>query len=139
VKRNTDNPDNRYGLLACGSSGRWSVDLDESADGTEWSLQLDGPQVYLTFAVNDPRAVGEALTYLRGRKPRANPLPLGHFESADVSFHWDDEVPPRCFLIVGPAAGSTVRVTLSAEDVGMIADALEQVHDDLPPEAGVKG
>jgi hypothetical protein len=139
VKRNTDNPDDRYGLLACGSSGRWSVDLDESHDGTEWSLQLDGPQVYLTFAVSNLRVVGAALEYFQSGRPRGDVLPLGNFESAGVSLHWDDEDTGRCFLIVGPGARSTLRVALSAADTGMIADALEQVLDDLPPEARARG
>lgn len=123
-----------FGLLACGSAGRWRVDLDESYDGTRWSLQLDGPQIYLDFALKDLRVIGQALEYLRAGQPRADALHLGQFDSSGVSFHWDNEDAPRCFLIVS-GAGSVMHVTLSVEDTSMIAGALEQVLGDLPPEA----
>ena len=122
-----------FGLLACGVSGRWSVDLDESPDGTEWSMQLDGPAVYLAFAVRHPGVVREALDHLRSDRKPATALPLGHFGPAGVSLHRDDEDVARCFLVVGPTARSAVRVTLSADDVAMLIDALEQVLADLSP------
>ncbi len=124
-----------FGLLACGSSGRWTVDLDESMDGTKWSLQLDGPQIYLAFAVEDLGVIGNALAYLRLMRNRDSQLTLGHFSSASVSLFWDNEDNERCFLIVGPRARSTLRVSLQAEDTRMLAEALEQVLDDLQPEA----
>jgi hypothetical protein len=124
-----------FSLLACGSSGHWRVDLDESPDGTEWSLQLDAPRVYLAFAVHDLGVVRSAVDYLRSTQDRVNPLPLGHFASAAVSVQWDDEYADRCFLIVGLHARSALRLTLSADDTVMLAAALEQVLEDLPPEA----
>ena len=119
-------------LLACGSSGRWSVDVDESPNGRAWTLQLDGPAVYLIFALRHLEAVRQARDYLRQWSSDLGALPLGYFESAGVSLHWDDEG-PRCFLIVGPHAQSTLRVTLTAEDTRCLAEALDQVIDDLPP------
>lgn len=49
-----------FGLLANGTAGCWSVDLDESPDGQEWSLQLDGPQVYLAFPISKLAAIHAA-------------------------------------------------------------------------------
>lgn len=123
-----------FRLLANGRAGCWSVDLDESRDGREWSLQLDGPQVYLTFAVRDLTVIRSAIAYLREGFRRADALPLGHFESAGVSLHWDDEFPDRCFLIVGPHARAALRVAVMADDAATLAEALEQVQQDLPDE-----
>jgi hypothetical protein len=134
MKLDTDEPNEGFGLLANGSAGQWAIDLDESPDGTRWSLQLDGPQVYLDFAVKKLGVIAKALDYLRSGRTRTDPLPLGTFGPADVSFHWDNEDNGRCFLIVGLKAGC-MRVSLSAQDTVMLADALEQVLEDLPPEA----
>lgn len=127
-----DTPNGAFGLLACGSSGRWSVDVDESSDGTGWTLELDGPAVYLVFALRDLSVARQALNYLRQSPSRRGVLPLGHFESAGVSLHWDNEDGGRCFLIVGPQARSTLRMTLTADDTRCLAEALDQVVDDLP-------
>jgi hypothetical protein len=135
MTRDTD--ESKFGLLACGSSGRWTVDLDESRDGTKWSMQLDGPQTYISFAVDDLAVIGNALTYLRSGGSRDSQLVLGRFGSAHVSLFWDNEDGGRCFLIVGPQAGSALRVSLYREDTAMLAEALEQILNDLRPEAGV--
>jgi hypothetical protein len=127
-------PDN-FGLLATGTSGSWSVDLDESHDGVEWSLQLDGPLVYFTFSLRDLAVVQAAADYLRVSRMGADALPLGSFASAAVSVHWDNEYPDRCFLIID-GNGSAFRITLSAEDTRMLSEALEQVQEDLPDEPG---
>lgn len=123
-----------FGLLANGTAGCWSVDLDESQDGREWSLQLDGPLLYLAFPIHDLTVIQSAIEYLRGGRHRADALSLGQFESAGVSLHRDDEFPDRCFLIVGPRTRATMRFALSAEDATMLAEALEQVQQDLPDE-----
>ena len=66
MSHNSEQPTGGFGLLASGASGSWTVDLDESTDGLEWSLQLDGPQVYVHFPIRDPSIVRDALDYLRG-------------------------------------------------------------------------
>jgi hypothetical protein len=87
--------------------------------------------------------VREAFDYLqRGRAPTASiarpktevegGLILGRFGSMSVSLFWDDEVSARCFLVVGPRARSTFRVTLGAEDVRALVEALGQAVKDLP-------
>lgn len=136
MTRDTDESNECFGLLASGTSGRWTVDLDESTDGTKWSLQLDGPQIYLAFAVEDLGVIGDALAYLRSVGNRDSQLTLGHFSSASVSLFWDNEDNGRCFLIVGSRGRSTLRVSLTAEDTKMLAEALEQVLSDLQPESG---
>jgi len=33
-----------WGLLANGSSGGWTIEVDESFDCDEWTLEIDGPR-----------------------------------------------------------------------------------------------
>ena len=134
MNTNTDELGDTFGLLACGSAGGWAVDLDESSDGSRWSLQLDGPQVYFVCEIRDLHVVKSAVDYLHSSRNGADGLPLGCFNSAAVRLHWDNEDVRRCFLIVGSPNRSTFRVTLSAEDASALATALEQVLDDLPAE-----
>lgn len=119
-------------LLANGSCDDWGVDLTESPDGTDWSLELDGPQCYLTFDLRDLGVVGEAVRYLKGGAGSRDGIALGRFVSADVSLVRDDEEGGRYFLIVGPQAKAALRLALSADDVRMLTHALEQVLQDLP-------
>ena len=129
-----NHPNGNFGLLACGSSGRWTVDIDESPDGTEWSLQLDGPQVYLAVSLQSLGVLANVHEYLRSGRASDPELPFGHFGAARVSLNWDNEDVRRCFVIVS-GVRDALRVTLSAEDTVMLAAALEQVLDDVPPEA----
>ena len=128
------NPDtheqHNFDLLAAGVSGAWSVDLDESTDGTAWALQLDGPHVYLAFEVRDLAAIRSAAEYLRAHRT-GEPVALGCFASQSVTLHWDDEFPDRCFLIVGPSDRASMRLTLSAEDAESLGDALGQIAEEL--------
>jgi len=54
--KNSDSTE-RWGLLANGSSGRWDISVDESLDREEWSVEIDGPQTYLTFQLEDLNVV----------------------------------------------------------------------------------
>ena len=134
MEPDADEQRDTFGLLACGSSGSWSVDLDESSDRTVLLLQLDGPHVYLSCVIRELGVIRSAVEYLRANRDQGEGLPLGHFGSADVYLHWDNEDFPRCFLIVGSTAHSAVRVTLLAADIAALVEALEQVLDDLPAE-----
>jgi hypothetical protein len=138
----TPTPD-KLGLLANGTSARWDVSVDEYFDRAEWLLEIEGPQTYLVFQLRELSAVREALDFLRsaplhtsGNNGRASSaaegaLILGRFGSASVSLVWDNENFPRCFLVIGPKARSTFRLSLDAEDIQMLAQALEQVVEDL--------
>lgn len=128
-----ERPDRAFLLLANGSCDRWSVDLTESPDGTDWSLELDGPQCYLVFDLRDTAVVGETVRYLMGGSASPNGVTLGRFGSAEVSLVRDDEEGGRYFLLVGARGNSTMRLTLNADDVRMFTDALEQVLEELPP------
>src|SRR5438067_1519342 len=136
-------PDNKFvppaeglGLLANGSSRRWDVAVDEALDRNAWSLEIEGPQTYLVFQLQDLKVLPAALGFLqsgprpiRGRDWHGgeSSLTLGRFGSASVSLVWDNEDFLRCFILVGPKARSTLRLSLEAEDIPMLIEALQQV------------
>lgn len=133
-------PAGELGLVANGSSGKWDVAVDEALDGSAWFLELDGPQAYVVFQLRSPQVVSEAERFLQtclaapsagGRRDAGRELILGQFGSASVSFIGDDEDFPRCFLVVGPKAKSTLRLSLDGDDLRMLTEALNQVVEDL--------
>jgi hypothetical protein len=138
-------PVDALGLLANGSSGRWDISVDESLNGREreWSLEIDGPQAYLVFRLRDLNVVRKALCYLElglalhqtgawcKREDQESPPILGRFGPASVSLLWDKEEFPRCFIVIGAEARSTLRLTLDREDIPMFVEALRQVADGL--------
>ncbi|MCI0456365.1 MAG: hypothetical protein L0Z62_05235 [Gemmataceae bacterium] len=143
MKQPVDQPTGGTALLANGSSGGWDIAVDEALDREEWFLEIDGPQAYLVFQLRELEVLPAALRFLQAspKSSRANrrhkerggkTLVLGRFGSASVSLVWDDELPPRCFLVVGPKARSTLRLTLQADDVSRVTEALRQVTKDIP-------
>src|SRR6266852_8600945 len=97
MNRNHDQPTPEFGLLANGASGRWTVAVDESLDCDEWSLEIEGPQVYLVFQLDDLSLPGQIHRLLQAELQRHEPRPpgiptgnddplfLGHLGSASVS------------------------------------------------------
>jgi hypothetical protein len=134
MDHSSENAANGFGLLATGSSRLWAVDIDESLDrGDEWSVQLQGPQVYLAFRLRDLGVVAEVIRFLQVPQEPKEPLTLGTFGTAPVSLVWDNEDFPRCFLKVGPDDHSAMHFSLGREDIEMLLEALQQVAEDLPP------
>ena len=126
------------GLLATGASGRWEAAVDESLDGEARYLELEGPQTYLAFSLLRPDVIGEAVRFLRLSPSRAGAqqegasfveasLVLGRFGAMQVTLLRDDEDFPRCFLVIGPENGAALRVSLDADDMRSLAEALEQL------------
>src|SRR5262249_45274702 len=101
---------------------------------------------YLTFQLHDWKVIAEFFRFLESSSwPSLAPdqsseraecaLILGRFDSASVSLLRDNEDFPRCYLVVGPDARSTLRLSLEAEDIRMLSEALRQVLNDLPLDA----
>jgi len=139
------------GLVANGSAGSWDVGIDETTVGERrWFAQIEGPSVYLYFELPSPLMVGELFQFLDRRAgvrngPRApgavakgESLSVGSFGQYSVRLAWDDEFEDRCFVVIGPSATSTVRLTLVGEDAVMLARALGQAREDLR-DAGLLG
>lgn len=140
-----------FGLLASGSSGAWHIDVEESLDGKNWYLELDGPYSYLVLQLTDLQVIPAALNFFESglrrtqRKIPAGPekddreLCLGKFGASSVCLLWDDEESLRCFLIVGPTSHAALRLTLITSDIEMLIDALRQVMNDLPEDLALDG
>jgi hypothetical protein len=144
MARDCDVPPDGYGLVALGSSHGWDVAVDESLDREdEWNIEIEGPQVYIVFQLGDPGVLRRALEFLRCRRRGPvqaashrdrgdDDLVLGRFGASSVSLIWDDEDFARCFLVVGPQARSTMRVSLYGEDIDQLIQALEQAVEGIP-------
>jgi hypothetical protein len=122
----------RLGLLASAAAHRWELAVDEALDRNDWSLEVEGPQIYLVFQLEDLRALPAALRFLESGPDGEGTLTLGRFGSASVSLLWDNEDFRRCFLVVGPKARSTLRVSLGAEDIDMVIQALRRLLKQIP-------
>src|SRR5579864_4400288 len=94
MKQKCDEPTGEWGLLANGSSGSWDVAVNESLDGDEWFLEIDGPQTYLIFQLSDGKVIAQAVRFLESssqpnttleQSSEENALTLGRFGSASVS------------------------------------------------------
>src|SRR3954468_5639347 len=79
-----DPPAERLELLANGSSRRWDVAGDESLDRDEWSLEMEGPQTYLVFRLQDLSVIPAALAFLRSG-PRPSQVPDGHSSDSPLT------------------------------------------------------
>jgi hypothetical protein len=139
-----EQPAEGLGLLAQGSSRCWEFSISEHLGGAKgWSAELEGPNVYLVFQLQDLAVVAAALKLLRCRSAHSEcngptaflakdgALRLGRFGQSSMSIEWDDETPDRCFLIVGPRARSVLRLTFQRDDISMLIEALTQVVEDL--------
>ncbi len=147
MKTNSEQATKGPGLLAIGSSRCWDIAVDEAVDRDEWSLEIDGPQVYLVFQLDNLDVLPRTLRFLesglatepsrqrRDAEDETGALTLGRFGSAAVSLLWDNEDFPRCFLVVGPRARATLRLSFEAEDIRMLIEALRNVVKDLPATA----
>ena len=117
----------QWGLRACGSSGRWQIDVDETHEGNEWALQLESSQVYFRFAIPSLQVVAKLLAYLQGNgQDQANGITLGCLGSSAVAILRDTEFTTRWFIKVDAEAGGLLQVTLDEADVRMLIDALQQ-------------
>lgn len=133
------------GLLACGSSGPWAIDIDETTSGTDrWFAQVEGPSIYLYFEIPSPEMVDHVLRFLAGiqGKRGRNPLPVARNTSLTlardaltrVNLIQDDEFADRFFLVIEPKGGSLVRFTITGDDLKNVTEALRQAKEDIEGE-----
>jgi hypothetical protein len=136
-KTDCTEPEPDLGLLATGVAGEWSVDIDENVSGPEdWFAQIEGPGVYLSFPIVAPNILGDTLRLLdRSCKKvgpgTTKPLHLGQFGQHSVTLIQDDEYPDRCFLVIGPEAQATVRVTVAGNGLHDLTECFRQVVEEL--------
>lgn len=125
------------GLVASGSSGDWTVDVDHTLGGRpRYLMQLDSPRTYVHFQLLNRQIVATMREYLRraassGMLNDDGSLLLGTSGQSRVLLIWDDEFHDRCFLIVGFGGKALVRITLLVDDVTALEEALGHVLADL--------
>lgn len=134
------NGDAKLALLANGASGGWEIAIDERMDGSaRYYAQLEGPQTFFYFEVLSLQTIEAAAHFLQHgnalpeapKGERSASLRLGSFGRAPVNLTWDEEYADRCFLIVGPSATASLRLSFGGEEVGHLTEALRQVVADL--------
>jgi len=133
-----------FGLTAIGCSDAWDLTIDESLNEEEgWEAELEGPNLYASFSLQNLDVIKNALEYLQTRilvehgashekTARREGLTLGKFGESKVELIWDDEDFERCFLVVGPAGGSVIRLSLFGRDIEMLTLAFRKVVEQLP-------
>lgn len=117
-------------LLANGSSGRWSVTLDETAEGAEaWFLQIEGPSLNVFCEVDDPSILRELARALRS--PTRKQLVLGKVNRVPLRLQWDVQDDHMICFIAGTASRPLMRYSIQEPSIGQLAAAAEQAADDL--------
>ena len=131
------------GLAAIGSSGRWEIALDETISGTQrWFAQIEGPLVYLYFKVSSPQVIAQAIQFLTERPVSAarrvdsgaeenETLVLGKDKGMALMLVRDKEFSDRYSLVIGTAATSMIRLSLTGQDVADVVESLRQANEDL--------
>lgn len=137
---NINGDQNGFGQLAYGSSRCWEVSIDESLVHEEkWTVQIEGPNAYLTFELHDIQVVSEVKAFLSQPReknstaqhhPSSPSVTLGKFGQIPVTLVWDNEDIERCFLVIS-GSGQCVRITLLQEEIKMLQEAFSQALADL--------
>jgi hypothetical protein len=119
-------------LLANGSSGRWSVTLDESTERTEDRfLQIEGPSLNLYCQVNNPDILPRLATFLKAKTKKQTVLVIGKVDRTTLRLHSDPEDVQTFYFSVGPASRPLVRYWINGPDLQNLKDARQQASLDL--------
>jgi hypothetical protein len=117
------------GLLACGSSGPWQIDIDESSSGENWWMQIEGPSVYFYFELPSLDIVGKIAEFLESKS--GNTLVIGKSTTTPISLVKDDEYDDRFFLVIDSCDSMRVRFVIAGNDIVNYFESLKQVLEDL--------
>ena len=134
------------GLLAIGSSGAWTIDVDEVLpEGMQWRAQLDGPSISLDFGLRSldvfdklarfPSADLQHRDTSNGSAERGDSLLLGGNDRTPVLLVKDDEYDDRFFIRIGQPDDIIAWFTISGKDVSEISEAARQIQEELEEDA----
>lgn len=129
-------------LVANGSAGAWTIDIDESLSGPQrWFLQIEGPACFLYSEISRPRAVAEISDFLnRCLSDRATArdgnygLELETRGLHSLELLWDGKPADRCFILLRGGGELSLRVALPRHDAEAVRDALEHACKELRDE-----
>jgi hypothetical protein len=148
MNEHTDNTTQDIKAPPDGQETRWFVSVDELPDSTNWLLEIDSPEFYLTFEVADLSVLEKAIALLnstlntqsapgkRAFVAKTDEVALGSFSRARVHLLRDNEDFPRCFVVVGPESRSTLRINLYEDGIRAFAKALTKALRDYTGEMG---
>ena len=129
-------------LLARKEFPAWTATLDELDDEEGWLLELESPQVYITVKVAEVSVIqrvvaflNAALTIRLSKNPpfcaETDDLVFGRFGNANVHLLRDNEDFVRCFIMVLSGDSSAIRISLDADSIRALAEALDRIDDPL--------
>ena len=119
-------------LLANGSSGHWSVTLDESTEGADdLFLQIEGPSLLLSCEVADPNILDELVAVLEASTTKPSVFLIGEANRIPLWLHWDTEHEHRIQFTIGPVSRPLLRYSIHGADILALADASRQAALDL--------
>ena len=128
------------GLAAVGVSGKWEVALDETTSPPErWFLQIEGPSIYLSFEVESPGIIDEAILFLEccdngDHAPIVRPcncLTFSKSGTLPIQLVRDNESNDRLFLVAGSETVPTIRMTTVRADLKDLLQAMREVKQEL--------
>jgi hypothetical protein len=145
-KSTVKNKNVERGLLAIGSCGAWQIDIDEALSGEQLWAQIEGPTARLYFEIPSVDVLGKMVRYLAPRSSKSgrlangsakklSPLALGGTAAMPVSLVKDDEFDDRFWFVIGPSDSLAMHLVIAGSDVTEIAEALQQVEEDLASDA----
>ena len=121
-----------WGAAAVATVGPVTVEVDEALATPDWQLSLDTPAIYLRLRINGPETITRLHEFLTARlSGAAMEFTPGRHRSQNVLILRDDEPQERCFIVIGAADESSVRLTLSVEECQQWGKALEDIRGQL--------
>ena len=119
-----------FALLANGSSGRWSVTLDESSVGLEECLlQIEGPSITLSCAVKSSDILHDLNDFFAVRIEKPTDLSIGQADGIDLRLQWD-KVDRLIHFTVGSAHRPAVRLSIHGPDLLDLSKAIKEAAQD---------
>jgi hypothetical protein len=119
-----------HGLVANGSAGAWTVEVDETTSGEQrWLVQIEGPACDISFEVASLTVIDLILDFFE--RETLEEVAVGFSGTCAVTLVRDNEYPDRCFFVVGAPASPVVRIPLAGTDLGLLAEVFRQARQDL--------
>jgi hypothetical protein len=116
------------GLLANAKSDQWDITIDQSHDGIDNFLHIEGPKTYLYFPIKELSLIKQVVSLLNAVKVNNVfvELELGTFADVPVTIR---SYYGRCFLSIGKSGDCFAEFEISELD--QFIDCFEQLQGEL--------
>ncbi len=126
------------GLMACGSSGAWTIDIDATTSGiARYFARIENPFIYLSFEITSLTVINEAIEFfaeVESKNDRSGTLVLSDNNTTQVRLIRDDEFADRFFLVIESEGGTVVHLTIAEDHLAQLTDALRRVREEVSAE-----